>query len=62
MLIFFLFFCLKAYLRCTKPLRMKPGGLHVTSLFWVTISSWVRKAHCVAKAHMSPVLSGGLQP
>ena len=44
---------------------MKPDGLHVTSLFWgnnrqhwpvcaKTISSWVRKVLCVAKAHMSP--------
>ena len=32
-----LFFYLKAYLRCTEPFRMKPDGLHVTSLFWVTI-------------------------
>ena len=32
-------FNLKAYLRCTKPFRMKPDGSHVTSLFWVTIDS-----------------------
>ena len=43
---------------------MKPDGSHVTSLFlgnnrqhWPvyakTISSWVRKVLCVAKAHMS---------
>ena len=32
-------FYLKAYLRCTEPLRMKPDGLHITSLFLVTIGS-----------------------
>ena len=32
-------FYLKAYLRCTEPLRMKPDGLCVKSLFWVTIGS-----------------------
>ena len=43
---------------------MKPDGSHVTSLVWgnnrqhqpvctKTISSWVRKVLCVAKAHMS---------
>ena len=36
-LIFALFFYLKAYLRCTEPFRMKPDGSYVTSLFWVTI-------------------------
>ena len=52
-------FYLKAYLRCTESLRMKPDGSHVTSLFlgnsrqnWPvcakTISSWVRKVLCVA--------------
>ena len=57
-------FYLKAYLRCTESFRMKPDGYHVTSLFlgnnrqhWPvcakTISSWVRKVLCVAKAHMS---------
>ena len=59
------FFHLKAYLRCTEPFRTKPDGSCVTSLFWgnnrqhrlvsaKTISSWVRKVLCVAKAHMSP--------
>ena len=52
-------------MRCTEPFSMKPDGLHVTSLFLgnnrqhrhvcdKTISSWVRKVLCVAKAHMSP--------
>ena len=65
MLIFVLFFYLNIYLRCTEPIRMKPDGLHVTSFFLSTnrqhrpvcaktISSWVRKVLCVAKAHMSP--------
>ena len=56
-------FYLKAYLRHTEPFRQKPDGLHVTSLFLgnsrqhkmvcaKTISSWVRKVLCVAKAHM----------
>ena len=64
MLIFAQFFDLKAYLRCTESFRMKPDGSHVTSLFLgnnrqhrpvcaKTISSWVRKILCVAKAHMS---------
>ena len=39
MLIFALFFYLKAYLGCTESFRMKPDGSHVTSLFWVTIGS-----------------------
>ena len=54
MLIFALFFYLKAYLRCTESFRKKPNGLHVTSLvlssnrqhrpvFAKTISSSVRK-------------------
>ena len=57
-------FYLKAYLRCTESFRMKPDGSHATSLFLgnnrqhrpvcaKTISSWVRKVLCVAKAHMS---------
>ena len=57
-------FYLKAYLRHTESFRTKPDGSHVTSLFlgnnrlhWPacakTISSWVRKGLCVAKAHMS---------
>ena len=56
-------FYLKAYLRCTESLKMKPDGSRVTSLFLSnnrqhqlvcakTISSWVRKVLCVAKAHM----------
>ena len=64
MLIYALFFIWKAYLRCTEPCGMKPDGLCVTSLFLgnnrqhrpvcaKTISSWVRKVLCVAKAHMS---------
>ena len=55
---------LKAYLTCTEPFTMKPDGLHVTSHFLgnnrqhrhvcaKTISSWIRKVLCVAKAHMS---------
>ena len=63
MLIFILFFSLKAYLRCTKPFRKKSDGLYVTSCFLgnnrqhrsvcaETISSWVRKVICVDKAHM----------
>ena len=62
-------FYLKAYLRCTEPFRKKSDGLCVTSPFFSnnrlyrtvcakTISSWVRKVLCVAKAHMSP---GSLQ-
>ena len=57
-------FYLKAYLRCHESFGMKPDGSCVTSLFlgnnrqhWPvcakTISSWVRKVLCVAKAHMS---------
>ena len=64
MIIFALFFYLKAYLRHTESFRMKPDGSHVTSLFLgnnrqhqpvcaKTISSWVRKVLSVAKAHMS---------
>ena len=41
MLIFALFFYLKAYFRCTEPFRKKPDGSQVTSLFWVTIGSIV---------------------
>ena len=63
MLIFSLFY-LEAYLRCTESFRMKPDGSSVTSLFVgnnrqhqpvcaKTMSSWVRKVPCVAKAHMS---------
>ena len=62
-------FYLKVYLRCTESFRTKPDGSHVTSLFLgnsrqhrpvcaKTISFWVRKVLCVAKAHMSP---GSLQ-
>ena len=58
-------FYLKAYLRHTESFRSKPDGSCVTSLFlgnnrqhWPvcakTISSWVRKVLCVAKAYMSP--------
>ena len=65
MLIFPQFFYLKAYLRLPEFFRTKPDGSRVTSLFlgnnrqhWPvcgkTISSWVRKVLCVAKAHMSP--------
>ena len=57
-------FYLKAYLRCIESLRIKPDGSHLTSLFLgnnrqhqpicaKTISSWVRKILCVAKAYMS---------
>ena len=56
-------FYLKAYLRQTQPFRMKPDGSHVTSLFLgtnrqhrpvcaKTISSWVRKVLCFAKAYL----------
>ena len=67
-------FYLKAYVKHTEPFRKKSDGLHVTSLFMgknrqhrpvcaKTISSWVRKVLCVAKAHTSPgFLSGGVQP
>ena len=59
------FFYLKASLRHTESFRTNPDGSCVTSLFlgnnrqlWPvcakTISSWVRKVLCVAKAHMSP--------
>ena len=62
-------FYLKAYLRCTELFRMKPDGSHVTSIFlgnnrqhWPvcakTISSWVRKVLCVAKAYVSGLLRG----
>ena len=62
MLIFALFF--EGLLRHTEPFRKKLDGLHVTSLFLgnnrqhrpvcaKTISSWVRKVLCVAKACMS---------
>ena len=64
MLIFSLFY-LKACLRHTEPFRKKLDGLWLSSLFLgntrqhrlvcaKTISSWVRKVLCVAKAHMSP--------
>ena len=57
-------FYLKGYLICTESFRTKPDGSHVTSLvlgnnrqhwpvFAKTISSWVRKVLCVAKAHIS---------
>ena len=57
-------FYLKAYLRHAESFMMKPDGSHVTSLFLginrqhhpvcaKTISSWVRKVLCVAKALMS---------
>ena len=63
-------FYLKAYLRRTEPFSTKPDGLHVTSLFLgnnrqhrpvcaETISSWVRKVICVAKAHVSRLSLGG---
>ena len=72
MLIIALFFYLKAYLRQTEPFRKKPDRLHVTFLFLgnnrqhklvsaKTISSWLRKVLCVAKAHMSPDSLWGLQ-
>ena len=65
MLIFALFFYLKAYLRCTESFRKKPDGSRVASLFlcnnrqhWPvcakTISSWVWKVLSVSKACMSP--------
>ena len=71
MLIFALFFYLKAYLRRTESFRKKPDGSRVTSLFLgnnrqhrpvcvKTISSWVRKVLGVAKAHMSPGSLWGL--
>ena len=57
-------FYVKAYLRFTESFRIRPDGSHVTSLFLgnnrqpqpvcaKTISSWIRKVLCVAKAHMS---------
>ena len=69
-LIFALFFYLKAYLKHTEPFRKKPGRLHVTSLFSgnnrehrpvcaKTISSLVRRVLCVAKAPMSLVYLWG---
>ena len=71
MLIFALFFYLKAYLRHTESFRMKTDGSHVTSLFFgnnrqhqpvcaETISSWVRKVLCVVKTHMSLVSLWGI--
>ena len=57
---------------CTEPFGMKPDGSYVTSLVLgnnkqhrpvctKTISSWVRKVLCVAKAHMFPgSLQGGV--
>ena len=65
MLIFTLFFYLKAYLRCTESFKKKSDGSQVTSLILgnnrqhrsvsaETISSWVWKILSVAKAHMSP--------
>ena len=65
-------FYLKAYLRCTESFRMKPDGLLVTFLVLgnnrqhrlvcaKTISFWLRKVLCVAKANMSPGSVGGLQ-
>ena len=64
MLIFALYFYLKAYLQCTEPFRKKLDGSHIASLFLgnnrqhravcaKTISSCVRKVLCIAKAHMS---------
>ena len=55
---------MKAYIRHTESFGTKPDGSRVTSLFMgnnrqhqpvcaKTISSWVRKVLCVAKAHMS---------
>ena len=55
---------LKAYLRHTESFRTKPDGACVASHFFgnnrqhqlvcaKTISAWVRKVLCVAKAHMS---------
>ena len=66
MLIFALFFILKAYLRCTESFRKKSDGSRVTFLFLgnnkqhlpvctKTISSWVWKVLSVAKA---PYVSG----
>ena len=63
-------FYLKAYLRCTKPFRMKHDAFHVSSLFLgnnrqhrlvcaKTISSWVRKVLFVAKAHVPRLSQGG---
>ena len=57
-------FYLTAYLRHNDSFRMKPDGSCVLSLFLgnnrqhqpvcaKTISSWVRKILCVAKAHLS---------
>ena len=57
-------FYVKAYLKCTESFSMKPDGSHVTSIFFgnnrqhqpvcaKTIFAWVRKVHCVARAHMS---------
>ena len=54
---------MKVYLWHTESFRKKPDELHVTCLFLgnnrqhrlvcaKTISSWVRKVLCVAKAHM----------
>ena len=64
MLIFVLFFIWRLIWDVLNHFRMKPDGSHVTSLFLgnnrqhrpvcaKTISSWVRKVLCVAKAHMS---------
>ena len=58
-------FFLKAYLCHIEPFRKKSNTLWVSSLFLgnnrqhmpvctKTISSWVRKVLCIAKAHMSP--------
>ena len=66
------FFIRKAYLRLTELFRRKLDGLHVTSLFVgnnrqhrpvcaKTMSSWVRKVLCVAKAQVSPGSLWGLQ-
>ena len=70
MLIFALFFYLKAYLRYTESLRKKSGGCRVTSFLgnnrqhWPvcakTISSWVWKVLSVAKHICLWALSGGL--
>ena len=68
-LIFVLFFIWRLIADVLNPFRKKPDGSRVTSLFLgnnrqhrpvcaKTISSWVRKVLCVAKAHMSP---GSLQ-
>ena len=64
MLIFALVFLFEGLFEITKPFWTKPDGLHVASLFLgnnrqhrtvcaITISSWVRKVLCVAKAYMS---------